>query len=453
MAETAEERTLTHATSTDERQGGEGGVANISPSHRRYILMLLLVVSTLNFLDRQIINILVEPIKQDLHLADWQRGMLTGLSFALFYSVLGLPIARLADRSNRPIIIGVSLLAWSGFTALCGIANSFAHLLLARVGVGCGEAGGGPPSHSLIADFTTPQNRASALAYFSLGSPIGTLLGLGLGAVVADAFGWRMAFFIAAAPGIILAVLLMATVKEPRNLRALEGKPKASIKDAWIELKSKRTFWWICFAGAATSVATYGQGAFWSSFFLRVHGDEISTLSPAGTGPLVLVGVSLGLVKGLSGVAGVITGGLITDRLARRDLRSYCSVPAIALLLASPAFVLVMLAPGFVMAAGLLILPVFLSSLIFGPSFAAVQTLVSPGTRATAAAILLFILTLTGLGLGPLFIGICSDIFSASLGSAEGLRWALLLTAPANLIAGLAFWRARRTIVQELELD
>ncbi|APW71669.1 spinster family MFS transporter [Sphingopyxis granuli] len=444
---------MTRATGTAEGQGGEGGAANVSPSYRRYILTLLLVVSTLNFLDRQIINILVEPIKQDLQLADWQLGMLTGLSFALFYSVLGLPIARLADRSNRPVIIGVSLLAWSAFTALCGLAGSFVQLLLARIGVGCGEAGGGPPSHSLIADFTTPQNRASALAYFSLGSPVGTLLGLGLGAIVADAFGWRMAFFVAAVPGILLAAVLMATVKEPRDLRSLKAGPKAGIRDAWIELRSKRTFWWICFAGAATSVATYGQGAFWSSFFLRVHGEEIAALAPAGTGPLVLVGLSLGLVKGLSGVAGVITGGLITDRLARNDLRSYCSVPAIALILASPAFVLVMLAPGFTTAAGLLILPVFLSSLIFGPSFAAVQTLVSPGTRATAAAILLFILTLTGLGLGPLLIGIFSDLFAASLGSAEGLRWALLLTAPANLVAGIGFWLARRTIVQELELD
>lgn len=423
-----------------------------TPAYRRYLLTLLLIVSTLNFLDRQIINILVEPIKADLQLADWQIGVLTGLSFAIFYSVLGLPIARLADRSNRPMIIGVSLLAWSGFTAICGLAGSFVQLLLARIGVACGEAGGGPPSHSLISDFTTPQNRASALAYYSLGSPIGALLGLGLGAVIADAFGWRIAFFVAAAPGILLAFVLMATVKEPRNARPRAPGPRPTLREAWTELRGKRTFWWICAAAAATSIATYGQGAFWSSFFLRVHGEEIATLT-GSVGPLVLVGLTLGLVKGVTGIAGTLSGGLITDRLARKDLRSFCTVPAVALMLASPAFVLVLFAPSFAWAAGLLIVPVFLSTLIFGPSFAAVQTLVSPGTRATAAALLLFILTLAGLGIGPLMIGAFSDLFSASMGSGEGLKWALFMTAPANFLAGLGFWMARRTLLEELELN
>lgn len=423
-----------------------------SRSYRRYVLTILMLVSALNFLDRQIINILVEPIKQDLGLADWQLGLLTGLSFALFYSILGLPIARLADRANRPIIIGTSLLVWSSFTALCGMATSFTQLLLARIGVGCGEAGGGPPSHSLISDYTTPQNRASALSFYSLGSPLGALIGLCMGAVVADAVGWRIAFFVAAAPGILLAFVLMLTLKEPR--KALP-KSKANIvpmREAWKELRANRTFWCICVAGAFTAIATYGQGAFWGSFFLRVHGAEIANWS-SSLGPLAIVGIMLGVIQGLVGGLGTLAGGWLTDRIGRHDMRSFCTVPAIALMLAAPSFICVLFAPSFITAALFLTAPVFLSAMILGPSFAAVQTLVSPGTRATAAAILLFILTITGLGGGPLLIGGLSDWFAQSMGSADGLKWAMLMTAPANLIAGIAFWIGRRSILQELKLD
>ena len=421
----------------------------VSSGHRRYAYVLLLCVSTLNYFDRQIINILVEPIKLELGLADWQLGLLTGLSFALFYSILGLPIARLADRSNRPIIIGVSLIAWSGFTALCGMAQSFTHLLLARVGVGCGEAGGGPPGQSLISDFTTPQNRASALAFFSLGAPLGAVLGLAVGSVLAETFGWRMAFIIAGVPGILLGFLIIATVKEPRSLQSNLAVRRTSIREAWDELKSKPTFWWICAAGAATSIATYGQGAFWGSYFIRNHGAEITSMGWS-MGVLSVVGISLGVTKGVAGIMGVIAGGMITDRLVRKDMRGYCTVPAIALILAAPTFVMVMLAQSFVPAVALLIIPVFFSSLIFGPALAAVQTMVSPSTRATAAAILFFILTLTGLGFGPLLVGGLSDIFASSLGSAEGLRWAMLATAPANLVAGILFWIARRTMIADI---
>lgn len=422
-----------------------------SISYRRYVLTILMLVSALNFLDRQIINILVEPIKQDLGLADWQLGLLSGLSFALFYSILGLPIARLADRANRPIIIGTSLVVWSGFTALCGMANNFTQLLLARIGVGCGEAGGGPPSHSLISDYTTPQNRASALSFYSLGSPLGALLGLCMGALVADALGWRMAFIVAAVPGILLGIVLMLTLKEPRKALPKSKTDAVPLSAAWKELRSIRTFWCICIAGAFTAIATYGQGAFWGSYFLRVHGEEIASWS-IGLGPLAIVGVMLGLVQGVVGGLGTLAGGWLTDYIGRRDMRSFCTVPAVALMLAAPTFICVLFAPTFLSAALLLTAPVFLSAMILGPSFAAVQTLVSPSTRATAAAILLFILTITGLGGGPLLIGGLSDWFGQTMGSAEGLKWAMLMTAPANLIAGLAFWAGRRSIVQELKL-
>lgn len=432
-----------------------GGPADAAPAHdhtparTRYLLSVFLAVSTLNYIDRQIVNILAEPIKQDLALSDWQLGAMTGLSFAIFYSLLGLPIARLADRSNRPVIIGVSLLVWSVFTALCGLVSTYLQLLLARIGVGCGEAGGTPPMHSLISDFTTPQNRASALAFVSLGSPLGTLIALASGAWLAQTFGWRMAFLVAAAPGILIAALILVTVKEPRHLQKGQAPSAVGLHSAWRELLSKRTFWWLCAGAAATATASYGQAAFWGSFFLRNHGAEIAASYP-GTGPLPVVGLMLGLVQGLAGMLGVYAGGWATDFGSRRDLRAYCTVPAVALALASPSFVAVLFAPGFFSAAALLTIPVFFSGMIFGPLFAGTQSLVRPGTRATASAIQIFILTLVGLGLGPLLIGAFSDFFARSMGSAEGLRWALLLTAPANLFAALCFWRARRTIVAEL---
>lgn len=419
------------------------------PVPPRHLLAIFLALSTLNYLDRQIVNILAEPIKQDLRLADWQLGALTGLSFAVFYSLLGLPIARLADRANRPVIIGLSLMVWSTFTALCGLAGSYVQLLLARIGVGCGEAGGTPPMHSLISDFTTPQNRSSALAFVSLGNPLGTLIALASGAWLAQAFGWRAAFMVAAAPGILLAFVILLTVKEPRRHGDAVPVSAISLGDAWRELRGKRTFWWICAAATATSVANYGQAAFWGSFFLRNHAAEIAGRFP-GVGPLAVVGMMLGLVQGLAGMLGVWAGGFLTDRLSRSDLRAYCSVPAIALALASPTFVAVLFAPGFITAGLLLIIPVFLGGFMFGPSFAAIQSLVRPGTRATASAIEIFILTIVGLGLGPLAIGACSDYFARTMGNAEGLRWALLLTAPANLVAAACFWRGRRTIIAEL---
>lgn len=417
-----------------------------------YVLGIFLAVSTLNYIDRQIVNILAEPIKEDLGLADWQLGALTGLSFAIFYSVLGLPIARLADRFNRPVIIGASLMIWSAFTALCGLATTYTQLLLARIGVGCGEAGGTPPMHSLISDFTTPQNRASALAVVSLGGPLGTLIALASGAWLAQNFGWRTAFLVAAAPGILIAILIILAVKEPRRLRVGASPPTISLREVWQELRGKRTFWWICLAATATAIANYGQATFWGSFFLRVHGAEITELYPE-FGQLSVVGLMLGLVQGVAGMLGVYAGGWLTDRFAKRDLRAYCTVPAVALALASPMFVVVLFASAFLIAALALTAPVFLGGIIFGPLYAANQSLVRPETRATASAIQIFIITIIGLGLGPLAIGAFSDLFARSIGMAEGLRWALLLTAPANLISALCFWKARETILFDLHQD
>src|SRR5580704_789766 len=188
--------------------------APLEAGPRRYVLALLMIAYTLSFLDRQVLSILIEPIEKDLHIKDTQMGLLTGPVFVIFYTFLGIPIAWLADRRSRPVIITACLALWSAFTALSGVATSFVPLALARLGVGFGEAGCNPSSHSLIADISRPDQRASGLAFYSMGVPIGTLLGLAMGGLVADAWGWRAAFMVAAAPGLLMALIIVLTVKE-----------------------------------------------------------------------------------------------------------------------------------------------------------------------------------------------------------------------------------------------
>lgn len=223
-------------------------VAPVSAGYRRYAIGLLFCVYVFNFIDRQIVTILAEPIKRELGLADWQLGLMTGTAFAIFYCTLGIPIARLAERGNRPWIIGLSLAAWSGFTALCGVAQNFAQLVLARIGVGVGEAGCTPPAHALIADYTPKEKRASAMALYSMGNPVGALIGVVVGGLVADAYGWRTAFLLVGLPGIAFAILVIATLVEPRTKRTAEAAraaaeaPQTSFLEVLKVLWGKRTF-------------------------------------------------------------------------------------------------------------------------------------------------------------------------------------------------------------------
>jgi len=446
---------MTDATVKD--AGPTPEVQPASPGYRSYALWLLLGIYTLNFLDRQVVNILAEPIKQDLGLKDWQLGALTGLAFAVFYTFLGIPIARLAERGNRPLIIAVALAVWSAFTVVCGLAQNFVHLLLARIGVGVGEAGCSPPSHSLITDYTPKEKRASALAFYSMGIPLGSLVGMALGGLVADAHGWRVAFFVAGAPGLLLAVVAALTLKEPRKLLAAAAQAKAAedsptFKDAMKELGTKRSFWLIAFAGSLIAFVGYGHLAFYGSFFFRNHGPQLAELAAAagGLGPAGFVGTALGLIIGVFGAAGTFLGGQIADRAAQKDIRAYVSVPAVAAVVGIPFFIGAMMTGDAALALGLLAIPTLLNSLWYGPVFAAVQSLVQPRTRATAAAVLLFVVNLVGLGLGPLCVGLLSDSLAVSMGEAEGVRWALILSGVVGVVAALLFWLARRTIREEI---
>ncbi len=426
--------------------------ASFSSGYMRYALALLMVIYTLNILDRQILTILAEPIKQDLGLADWQLGAITGLAFAVFYTGMGLPIARLADRGDRVWLISASLAIWSAFTMVCGLAKSFPHLLIARLGVGFGEAGCSPAAHSLISEMTPRPKLASALAFYSLGIPLGSLIGLTMGGLVADAFGWRVAFFIAGAPGLLVAVLAVMTLKEPRRLLRRDERTESTIPlaVAMRELRTKRSFWWISLGTAFGSLVFYSQSAFYGSLFMRAHGEEIAALGQSiGLGPAGFLGLALGLLLGLSSGLGTYMGGQIADRAAKIGIKGYTLVPMIVLLASSPFYMGLNLAPGAILALACVVPASFAFALAYGPIFASVQSLVSPGVRATASAVHLFVTTVIGLGLGPLIVGLLSDAFAVAHGPAAGLQYAMACSTLGLFIAGGCFYLAGRSIGQD----
>jgi MFS family permease len=429
----------------------------ISPGYRRYALWVLLVIYILNFLDRQIVTILAEPIKNELGLKDWQLGMMTGLAFAIFYTILGIPIARYAERGNRPFIIATAVAAWSFFTVLCGFAQNFWQLVLARVGVGIGEAGCTPPAHSLISDYVPREKRASALAFYSLGTPIGGLLGMALGGLIADAWGWRAAFFVAGAPGVVMAIIAATTLMEPRKRLGADFAAKKaggpSFAEALAEIRGKRTFWLIAWGVSIKAFIGYGSGAFIAPFFFRNHGAELTQIAAGyGLGLAGFLGLTLGLVVGLTGAFGIWLGGQLADRFGARDLRHYMGIPAVSTLLGIPIYITALFVESAMLAILLMAVPPILNGLWYGPAYAAIQGLVRPETRATATAIMLFIVNLIGLGMGPLLVGALSDLLAGpfGLGPAEGVRWSLALSTLFGVFASILFWMARGSIREEM---
>ncbi len=432
--------------------------APYSPGYTRYAMFLLLGIYIINFLDRAVINILAEPIKNDLGLLDWQLGLMSGLAFAIFYTVLGIPIARMAERKNRPIIIGTAVAVWSGFTALSGFAQNFAQLVLFRIGVGVGEAGCTPPAHSLIADYVPKEKRASALAFYSMGTPLGGLLGLVMGGLVADAYGWRAAFLVAGVPGILFALLCFFTLKEPRKQMAAHSAQiqatQASFGATLKYLTTKKTFWLIAFGAAIKAFIGYGHAPFTASFFLRVHGEEVARLAAMfDLKSIGFLGLALGLMGGTAGAISSWLGGQIADKYAKSDLRGYVVVPAFASLLAVPVYIIAVSVPSASVALWILVINGLMGSLWYGPVYAIGQSIVPPHMRATTAAILLFTINLIGLGLGPLAVGILSDVMANGfgMGSAQGVRWALMLSTCFGFLAFALFWFARKTIRDEME--
>lgn len=420
------------------------GTHGESRSRAKYVLFILFIVYVFNFIDRQILSILMESIKQDLNLSDTQLGFLSGIAFALFYVTFGIPIARLADRYSRTLIISVSLAVWSGMTAISGLSQNFTHLLLARIGVGIGEAGASPPAHSLISDYFKPENRATALSVYSLGIPVGLLLGLAAGGWVNDAFGWRMAFFVVGLPGVLLSFVVYFTIKEPVR-GGMDGHgpdyipPEIpAIREIFSILWRMPTFRYLSIASALHAFAGYGVMQWNPAFFIRSHGLSTSE-----------VGLYLGLAIGVSGVLGVLAGGLVADWLAKKDRRWYVWVPGIAMAVSVPFYLGIYLSPTVWGAVLFFFIPNFLANTFQGPAFATVQALAAPRMRAMAAAVFLFIINLVGLGLGPQAVGILSDLLRPAFNE-ESLRWALCCVVFAKLFAAYYYWRASKTIVADI---
>ena len=416
-------------------------------------LFLLMTVYAFNMLDRQIVTILVEPMKADLNLADWQIGMISGLAFALFYTLLGIPLARIADRGNRVGMIAIALFVWSGFTALCGLARNFTELLLARIGVGVGEAGCTPAAHSLITDYVPREQRGWALALYSLGVPVGSLAGLVLGGILLASLGWRAAFLIAGAPGIILAVIVWFALDEPRKRRLasdVAGPPQLPLRDVLTTLRQLPSFWFLSFGTAMGAFGYYGQAAFFGSLYMRTHQGGIADMAASwGVAPSVFLGVSLGLIVGVVGMVGTLVGGHLADRAGHRGIKGYTLVPRTSLVIAAPLFAGAALANSVALSFTFLSCAIFVHALNYGSVFASVQTLVPASVRAMAAAVQLFVTNAIGLALGPLFVGVASDLLAPALGSEQGLRAAMALVALPLVLGSLLFWLAGRTIVAD----
>ncbi|MEO9944099.1 MFS transporter [Paraglaciecola sp.] len=413
-------------------------------SYRRYVLFILTLVYVFNFVDRQILVILQEPIKAELGLSDTQLGLLTGFAFALFYVVVGIPIARWADVGNRRNIVSLALVVWSGMTAVSGLAQNYVQLLLARIGVGVGEAGASPPSHSIISDYYAPEERGTAMSIYNMGLYIGILVGLLLGGWLSDKLGWRMAFFAVGVPGVLMAVVVRLTLKEPaRGGADMVSDPsvgeKYTFKQTLSYLWKSKAFRYASFAAGFCSFAGYSTLTFIPSFLIRSHGMSVSQ-----------VGVALGLIIGISGMIGALTGGYLADKFGKKDMRWYLWVPGIGVLLSLPFSLLALNLDSLnTVLVCIFISNVFMSSYL-GPTIAIAHHLVKPSMRAMTSAILFFILNIVGLGCGPMVTGMVSDYLAPEYG-VESLRYALIFSSFAVLIAAFKYIRSGSALLKQAD--
>ena len=415
-----------------------------SPAYRWYALGLLVVVYVFNFIDRSILGILVEPIKQDLGASDTMMGFLGGIAFATFYTFLGIPIARLADRGSRRNVLAVCLAIWSGATALCGLAGNFFQLLLARIGVAVGEAGGSPPSHSMISDMFPADRRATALAIYALGIPIGTMLGNLGGGWINEAFDWRTAFMVVGLPGVVLALIVRLTLREPPRgladgITLDTSEPPPPVREVFRHLWSRRSFRFLSIGAALHAFVGYGVGYWIPAMFNRSHG--------IGSGDMGLALFYLGFAS----IAGTFLGGYLGDKLGARDARWYVWLPGLATIVSVPFSTMVYLHDAPYVALWVLAIPYVLGAYYLGPTFALTQGMVGLRMRALASSILLFVLNIIGLGLGPQFTGIVSDVLNITTDlGAESLRWALVISLVFNLVSAVLYLLAARTVKEDL---
>lgn len=402
-----------------------------------YALFVLASIYVFNYIDRQLMAILIEPVKLEFGISDTGIGLLSGVTFAVFYTVFGFPLGRLSDRIGRKPVIAFSCIAWSLMTMLCGMAGNFLTLVLARIGVAVGEAGGTAPSVAMVSDLYPANRRSTALAFLMLGSSLGAIVGLGLGGWIAQHHGWRYAFLLIGAPGIFLGLLLLFTVRAPKRVVPLSSVTVQ--QDGWlktlVELFQMPSFLWLVLTGGAAAIAGYAIGTWSPSFLIRSHGLNMQE-----------AGFLVGVVGGTGSTVGTLVCGLLTDRMARRDVGWQIGVPLLGTLISIPFALAYFLWPqGTAFHIGSIAVPqAFLFYSAFGffgvwwatPCLSAITHLF-PATRlAQATAIFVMSMTLLGVGVGPLLVGMLSDFFVPSLGT-ESLRYALAASVSMLVLASV----------------
>jgi predicted MFS family arabinose efflux permease len=426
-------------------------------SYRAYVLGALLIVYTFNFIDRVVIGIIQEPIKEEFGLTDFQLGLLGGPAFAILYTLLGIPIARLAERTNRMTVLSICVALWSVMTAACGFAVNYATLFAARVGVSIGEAGCTPPANSVISDYFPAERRASALSIYALGIPIGSMIAAVGGGWIATQVGWREAFIWLGVPGVVLALIVKFTVKEPPRSAPKTDTP--SFVSAVAALAKKPTFWNAAFGSALASFVGYGVGQYLTSFMIRTHNFTLFNAA-------VIIGVILGVCAAI----GTFSSGFLADRISKRHPNALAWLPALGFAIATPLYLLAFVLPNIWMAMPALMVAAITHYFYLGPMYAMTQGVVAPRMRATAVAVLLFIVNLLGYGLGPPVIGALSDYLAntqliplglstemcadaarrgdaqCAAGAEAGLRWAMMAGVCLYLWAGLHFLLSARTL-------
>jgi predicted MFS family arabinose efflux permease len=422
---------------------GSPAPAAPAPAGANFALGALFVLYIFNFIDRQLLNLFVSDIGAELGVSDGQMGLLIGVTFVLFYTVAGIPLARWADRGSRTLLITLGLAVWSAMTALSGLARTYWHLLLARVGVGVGEASFTPCSHSLITDYFPPQRRATALAIFAAGASAGNFIGFAGGGWLAESLGWRAAFLAIGLAGLPVALLFRLTVREPpRALSAAQAAEarRDSVWTVWRYLMSRRAFVYLAISASLHGFSSYGSNAWIAALLRRVH--ELS---------LVETGLVMAMGSGVAASLGQILAGNVADRLGRRDVRWYMYQPAITSLVSLP-FLLVFLWSWDFRSALILYLPAAaFASMWTGPTYAMTQALARPHMRAMASAIMVFLLNLVGMGLGPVIVGALNDWLAPGLG-AEAVRYSLMFASVPHALAAIFNVLAARHLLADLAI-
>ena len=447
-----------------------------SKGYTNWVLVLLALIYACNSMDRYILNIIAQPVKLELNISDTQLGLLSGLAFGLFYAIFGYPLARLSERAGRINVITFCILLWSGMAALCGTAANFTQLMIYRFGVGIGESGLAAPAHSLLSDHFPPTRRTSAIAFFSSGVPVGSLIGAICGGWIAQNYGWRAAFIIISLPGFLLAPLLRFTVREPArgntDTGRLVGAPPVKtppLTEVIGVLFATRTYRNFCTAGVATMFFASGGLVFTGAYFVRRFHLDYAT-----------VGLVIGLISGFASLVGTFFGGYLTDRFGKRDKRWYALLPAVAIGTAAPLIVLGFLQTDWRIQAAIMLVSGALTSLTTVPFYGVTQNLVPARMRASAAAVMFFMINLV-LGIGPVLIGMIIDAVTnrlfaergfgdfvkmcgkggshvapgplgdaCHLALAEATRWSLTGSAAGFVIAVTFYLLASRTIAQDL---